>query len=120
MSQDRPDLAEMLKCVRELLDKLPAKVPEDIRYDVRVAAFMIGVAEREIAMGEAFDTRAQAGLATFLGQEGSVRELEKELAGRLRRGELDARLDEVLALLLPQIADKTKIVRPTAVDEIHR
>ena len=120
MSQDRPSLPEILKSVRELLDGLGPKVAPEARYDVRVAAFLIGIAEREVVSGGALDARAQSELAAFLGTEAPLGDLEKELAARLRRGELDDRIDEVLALLLPQLADKARIVRPSVVEEMHR
>jgi hypothetical protein len=106
--------------VRELLDGLGPKVAPEARYDVRVAAFLIGVAEREVASGAELDARAQRELAAFLNEDAPLGDLEKELSARLRRGELDACLDDVLALLLPQIADKARLVRPSAVEENHR
>ena len=120
MSHDRPSLPELLKSVRELLDGLGPQVLPEARYNVRVAAFLIGIAEREVASGGAFDARARSELASFLDREAPLGDLEKELAARLRRGELDARLDEVLALLLPHIAEKARLVRPSALEEMHR
>ena len=120
MSRDRPGLPEILKSVRELLDAIGPKVAPEVRHDVRVAAFLMGIAEREVASGAAFDVRAKTELAGFLAEDAPLGDLEKTLAAKLRSGELDGRLDDVLALLLPQIADKARIVRPTAVEEMHR
>lgn len=120
MSHDRPSLPEILKSVRELLDAIGPKVAPEVRHDVRIGAFLLGIAEREVVSGAALDARAEKDLAAFLDEDAPRGELEKRLAARLRGGELDDRLEDVLALLLPQIADKARIVRPSAVDEMHR
>lgn len=121
MSQDRPHLPELLRTVRELLDELGPKVAPELRYDIRVASFLVSIAEREVAHGPAIDEKNRAELAALLGDDGaSLPALHGALAARLRRGELDGRLDEVLVTLLAQVADKVRIVRPSHLDKIHR
>lgn len=123
MSQDCPHLPELLRTVRELLDGLGPKVAESARYELRVASFLLSVAERELALGPSVAEKERAELEALLGgaaDSDSLEALAAVLSARLRKGELDDRLDDVLAVVLRLVTDKVRIVRPSHLDEEHR
>jgi hypothetical protein len=120
MSQYRPDLPEILRSVRELTVELLPQVDAKAKYDLRVAAYLLEMAERELAEGPALDRKQRAQLEKLLGHEPNdalLSDLEAELASRLRQGELDDRFDEVLAMVLEQTADSVRIVKPSQLGE---
>jgi hypothetical protein len=119
MSQDRPHIGEALRTVRELLDRIGPTLEAGPRYDLRVASYLLEMAEREVELGDGVARRDQASLTALLGHDGTLEELERELAARLRRGELDDRLEEVTLAVLERVVDKVRIVRPSQLDPIH-
>ena len=125
MSQDRPSAAELLEAVAEyLFGELRPEIPREQRFRVLVAANVCAVVARELRAGEA---PLRADLALFdelLGREptdppddpqrlaAAVRAAEGELAARLRRGELDGRLDELGERLGEHVRRKLEVARP--------
>jgi len=94
--QDRPDVQELLGAVRDFLqdDALP-QLEGRARLHARVAANVIALVQRELALAPASDAAERTRLRALLGQEGVLEELNAELARRIRAGELasdDARL----------------------------
>ncbi len=123
MSQHRPDLREILRTVRELTAELAPQVDAKGKYDLRVAAYLLEMAEREVALAPAFDRQHRGQLESLLGRRADdlpLPALEAELALRLRQGDLDDRFDEVLEVLLGQVADSVRVVKPSQLDAIHQ
>ena len=116
MPQHRPDLAEILRTVRELTVELAPQVDAKGKYDLRVAAYLLEMAEREVKLGPALDAKHRDQLAKLLGHPAT----DAELATRLRQGELDDRFDEVLAVLLEHTADAVRVVKPSQLDALHQ
>ncbi len=116
MPQHRPDLAEILRTVRELTVELAPQVDAKGKYDLRVAAYLLVMAEREVALAPALDRKHHAQLEKLLGHPAT----DGELSARLRAGELDDRFDDVLAVLLDQVADSVRVVKPSQLDPIHQ
>ena len=127
MPQHRPDLEEILRTVRELTVELAPQVDAKGKYDLRVAAYLLEMAQREVALGPALDRKHRDALEALLGHPSTVAEhaptalpaLEAELSRRLRQGDLDDRFDEVLAMVLEQVADSVRIVKPSHLDLLH-
>ncbi|MBA2546727.1 MAG: hypothetical protein H0V15_07595 [Solirubrobacterales bacterium] len=114
MTQDRPDAAELLESVAEyLFAELRPEVPSGQRFRVLVAANVCAVVARELKGGEA---PRRADLELFeglLGQEqGDPREGAAEMATRLRRGEFDDRLDDLVPALAEHVRRKLDVARP--------
>jgi len=114
MTQDRPDAAELLESVAEyLFAELRPEVPSGQRFRVLVAANVCAVVARELKGGEA---PRRADLELFeglLGQEqGDPREAAAEMAARLRRGEFDDRLDDLVPALAEHVRRKLDVARP--------
>jgi len=125
MTQDRPGAAELLEAVAEyLFAELRPEVPREQRFRVLVAANVCAVVARELRAGEAPLREDLAMFGELLGRdqpaaeldeaelEKAVREAERELAGRLRSGELDDRLDELSRRLQEHVRRKLATARP--------
>lgn len=86
--QDRPTAAELLADIAALLEgDVLAAVSGPLQHNVRVAANLARVVERELASGPAAADRERALLGAVLGADGSVAELNAVLADRLRSGD---------------------------------
>jgi hypothetical protein len=87
--QDRPDAHELLEAVREFLmrDALPA-LEGRVRLHARVAANVVALVQRELALAPASDAAERARLEALLGRAGTLAQLNAELVRRIRAGEL--------------------------------
>ncbi len=120
MSQDRPSLDDILATVREFLDRVSVKLSGEERYHAQVASYLLAMAEREAKSGAVLDTEEHRRMASFLGREASLDELDQLLCDRIRSGACDASWDATLALVLQQTVDKVRIVRPDHLAAMHR
>lgn len=124
MTQDRPAAPELLDAVAEFLfAEVSDSVPREMRFQVLVAANLCAVVGREIRAG---DDPLREDLALFrrlLGESpgqplsgvelrDAVRKAEAELAGRVRTGDLDGRLDELTDRLREHVRRKLDVARP--------
>ena len=86
--QDRPTASELLTAVAAVLkDEVLPVLEGGLQHKVRVAANVCAIIERELRLGPDADRREQEALHTLLGSEGTLAELNAELASRLRRGD---------------------------------
>lgn len=124
--QDRPDATELLNAVRAFLEEQVVPALEGTRqFHARVAANVLAIVGREIALGEgALRTECQR-LGTLLGESAAVpeggaslaaavRRRNEVLAERLRAGDADSgswRAD-VLAHLRATSAERLAIANP--------
>lgn len=85
--KSQPDDAQLLDTIAGLLeaDVLPT-VPPDLQHQVRVAANLVRILERQQRLEPAAIERERHQLAGLLGHDGDVRDL---------RAELDRRIDEL-------------------------
>lgn len=120
MSQDRPSAVELLEAVRGFLtgEVMPA-LGGRLAFHTRVAAGALAIVERELRLGPQADAAELARLQHLLadgrdaaGTDRSLHAWNRDLADRLRRGELDDRRDEVLAHLRATVDDKLRIASP--------
>ena len=120
--QDRPHAAELAEAVREFikLEIIPGIDDPRLRFRALVAANGLGILERELTIGTPLMRREAGSLMRLLGRDGpipeelddlrrAVRELDRELALRIRAG--DAPLG-TLAHLLAAIEDKLRVASP--------
>ena len=89
MSQDRPSLAEILRTVAEFLDGLRPKLEGEAQYGALVSAYILRIAEREVALSMTLDADEQNELAALLGRSGSLIELNQILCESIRAGRFD-------------------------------
>ena len=104
---DEPSMAALLEAVREFLedDVIPGTEGR-LRFHARVAANVVRMVERELALGEAQEAAHAADLARL--GVGS----EAELATAIRAGALDGRIAEVVAVVRRTVAAKLAVAHP--------
>jgi Domain of unknown function (DUF6285) len=112
--QDRPSAPELLDAMAaDLYAEVREWVPRERRFRVLVLANLCAVIARELRAGEE-PLRRDLELFTALGgsQVGDVREAAADLAASIRRGDLDARLPQVIVGLREHVVRKLEIARP--------
>ena len=116
MAQDRPTAAELLAAVADFLreEAMPALDRSESRlgFQMRVAANALSILEREARLGPAADAREHARLVKLLGRDGSLADLNRDLARQLRDGRRDERDPALMAHLEATVADKIAIANP--------
>jgi hypothetical protein len=99
--QDRPTAAELVQAVREFLERDVMTATEGrVQFHTRVAINALGMVERELQQGPVVDA--------FERERGA----ERELAGRIRDGSLDGRLDEIRAQVRATVREKLLVANP--------
>ena len=113
MSQDRPTAAELVKAVRDFLaDDVQPALEGRLAFHTRVAVNALGMIERELSVGPDLDAAERARAVALLGHDGELRELERELATRIRDGSLDARSQEVDDHVRATVRAKLEVANP--------
>lgn len=104
---DAPTSVQMVEAVREWLenDVMPA-VEGRLNFHARVAINMLAMVEREAALGDKQRIDHEARLA----QIGAADDVE--LARRIREGEFDGSLPQVMGVLKDSIRDKLLVANP--------
>ena len=81
-----PRTEELVEAVAAWIEGVrPSLVPRDA-FLARVASNALGIIGRELTLGPAADAAAAARLATLLGHEGSLDDLEADLCAAIREG----------------------------------
>ena len=104
---DIPTAAQLVEAVREFLERdVMAATEGRVQFHTRVAVNVLGMVEREMALGPQQAESHAAGLAA-LGMAD-----ETALATAIRAGDLDDRLDEVSAFVRATVEDKLRVANP--------
>ena len=104
---DPPDLPTLLDAVRMFLtDEVEPQAEGRLRYHLKVAANVLAIAQRELALGEG-QARAHRERLQRLGFESDT-----QLAAAIRSGTLDDRAEELARELREAVADKLAVARP--------
>ena len=125
--QDRPTCDKLLAAVEHFLteDVVP-RIDAERRFHVRVAANVIGIVRREIALAPEHSRREWASLQALLGrreQAGpesptdlpeAIRQASEELCTRIRSGDADASpfREAVLRHVRATVDDKLQVSNP--------
>ncbi len=112
--QNRPDKQVILGGVAALLKTqvLPAIEDRGLAFRVRIAAWLLGVVERELSHEQAHDAAELAGLVAPLG-EGDIGQLNAALAEEIRAGELsEERRAAITEHLLASLRDRLAVAQP--------
>jgi hypothetical protein len=116
VAQDRPTAAELLAAIADFLreEALPAldRAEPRLCFQMRVAANSLAILGREARLGPAADLREHERLMKLLGRDGTLDELNRELARQIRTGQRDERDAALMAHLEATIADKIAIANP--------
>jgi hypothetical protein len=104
---DAPSAAELVVAVREFLERDVLPIGEGrVKFHTRVAINVLGMVERELALGPEQDA-AHARRLAALGVDGDA-----ALAAAIRAGEFDDRDDELRTALLESVRDKLLVANP--------
>ncbi len=108
---DRPRLEELLEAVGEFLERdfLPTVGDPRLRFQLLVALNALGIARRELALGEALRQEEAAELEALLGHGGEREVLLRELAQRIRQGQAP---EGTLAFLKVHVRRKLLVANP--------
>lgn len=112
MPEDRPDALELVATVRDFLETLRPFVPGYGGFQVRVAANLLAIAERELRLGGEHAREEEAALRALVGRDGPAAELEAELVRRIRTGELGAGDADVVQQLRRITENKLRVANP--------
>jgi hypothetical protein len=107
---DVPTAAELVEAVREWIERDVGTGSAVSPFHARIAANMLSIVERELALGVEHDRRH----GERLDQLGVVD--DRELAAAIRAGRFDGRIDEVRALVWDSVRDKLAVANPGYLD----
>jgi hypothetical protein len=123
MPDDRPTAAELVDAVTEFLERdLQPSLEGRLAFHTRVAVNALRIVRREMDLGPELDAARRAGLTALVGdasEEASTRDLEIELARRIRDGSLDRHRPELVAYLRATLQLQLDIVHPGYVRDIE-
>lgn len=120
MPQDRATAEELLAGVEVFLrtEVLPQLAGGSV-YKCRVAANILGIVQRELALGEQADAAELGRLEALLGRKSrqaqtaaALDELNTELCASIRSGALDDQRAAVTAHVRATVEDKLRIANP--------
>jgi hypothetical protein len=104
---DRPDAAELLRTVRELLvEEIVPATDGMLAYHARIAARLVGMVERELVRGPDDARRHRADLDRLGYPDDAA------LGAAIRAGELDGRGDELRAVLRSAARARLEVSNP--------
>jgi len=114
MTQDRPAANDLVTAVREFLehDVMPATEGR-VQFHTRVAINVLNIVARELELGDDFAEHERARAAALLGHDGTVEDLERELAAAIRSGALtEGPEHDVRAHVRETVREKLLIANP--------
>lgn len=120
MTQDRPDIAEILRTVREFAQGVAARTSGSERYDALCAAFLLEVVGRELAAGDGPARRQAEQLRELLGGKPDPRQPYRDFCQRVRAGELDEHWSRAFDFALRQVIDKVQVSNSDYLEPDHR
>jgi len=120
MSQNLPNLSDILSEVRAFIEAITPTVEEKDRYHAMCCSYLLAVAERELTLVEAAEAEMQTARAALAEVSGTSLPGEVELAACLRQGRLDAHWDAALESVLRQVVARVKVSKPTHLDPLHQ
>jgi len=120
LSQDKPDIKEILVTVKELLEGIANKSKGSERYDALCGAFLLSVVDRELDFGARQDESQSGELQQLLGREGSLSDLYQQFCQQVRGGELDEQWPAAFDFAFKQVIDKVSVTNPKYLAEMHQ
>ncbi len=117
MPDDRPTAAELVDAVTEFLERdLQPSLDGRLAFLTRVSVNALRIVRREMDLGPELDAVRRTGLRELLGTDAgataTTRELDAELARRIRDGSLDGARPELTAYLRATLRLQLDIVHP--------
>lgn len=115
MAANRPTAAELLEAAREFLEAeaMDAIAADDVKFKLRIAINVLKLIERELLLGPGNEARELGQLQALLGRaDESLERLNAGLCDRIRAGEFDDGLQQLLPCLQESTLDKLAIDNP--------
>jgi hypothetical protein len=110
---DRPTAAELLRDIADLLEgDVLAAVSGPLQHNVRVAGNLARIVQRELELAPVAAEREQRLLADLLRADGTIEELNAQLAERLRAADDPAFARAAWPALLEIARDKLAVNKP--------
>lgn len=104
---DSPSMAQLIEAVRDWMERdVLTNTSGRVQFHTRVAINVLSIVERELALGSDQRRRHAERLA------GLGFESDAELAAAIRRGDLDTRIDAVVAAVRAAVVDKLRVANP--------
>lgn len=113
--QFRPDAHELLADIATLLeDKVIEAVSGPLQHQVRVAANLARIVEREVRLGDAAAAAERGRLVAFVGDDGDLAAMRARLCDRLLGDDAvdDGELASIYAALQATLRDDLAISKP--------
>ena len=112
--QDEPKPEELIKAVADFLrnDIAPVISGHDA-FKLRVSINALDLVTRQLTLEQASDSTEKARLEELLGRQGSLGELNRMLADRIAKGEVDLQTPGLTGHLWQTTMDKLAVDQPS-------
>jgi hypothetical protein len=111
--QDEPTPEELVKAVADFLrNDIAPMISGHHAFKLRVSINALDLAARQLALEEGGDAAEAARLTQLLGMQGSLSELNRTLADRIAKGELDLQTPGLADHLWQTTMDKLAVDQP--------
>jgi hypothetical protein len=112
--QDEPRPAEILTAIAGFLKGAATRESgPHIAFQLRVCANAVEICQRQLTLAPAAEAEELARLRDLLGRDGDLPTLNRELARRLREGEMDLSTPGLTQHLWPTTMAKLAVDQPT-------
>ena len=112
--QDEPTPIELIKAVADFLrNDIAPVISGHNAFKLRVAINALDLVTRQLNLEQGSDSAEGARLQQLLGMEGSLLELNRALADRIAKGELDLQAPGLAEHLWQTTMDKLAVDQPT-------
>jgi hypothetical protein len=111
--QDEPTPTELTKAVADFLrDDIAPTLSGHNAFKLRVAINVLDLVTRQLTLEEGSDAAEAARLRQLLGMDGCLIELNRALAGKIAKGELDLKTPGLAEHLWQTTMDKLNVDQP--------
>jgi hypothetical protein len=112
--QDEPRPEELIKAVADFLrNDIAPQITGHDAFKLRVSINALDLVTRQLELEQGSDAAEAAGLSQLLGEQASLAELNRTLADRIARGELDLRTPGLAEHLWQTTMDKLAVDQPS-------
>ena len=111
--QDEPTPAELIKAVADFLrNDISPVISGHNAFKLRVSINALDLVTRQLALESRSDAAEAARLSKLLGMQGSLGELNRALADRIAKGEVDLQTPDLADHLWQTTMDKLAVDQP--------
>src|SRR5579863_4827074 len=111
--QDEPTPEELIKAVADFLrDDIAPAISGHEAFKLRVSINALDLVARQLRLAQAGDAAETARLGQLLGKHGSLGELNRLLAGRIAKGEVDLQTPGLTEHVWQTTMDKLAVDQP--------